>query len=131
MSRGMFLASKIYPFGVGNTLDASFKLILIPEGFTLPQRGQFAALCHDLIEALLAATPFNRTRARPEWLTVIKVFSPSASSGPRIGGAGEHATVLGSFVDAVSNRLAIDHALLAALLNTQVITTATGTTSLA
>lgn len=59
------MASKIYPFGIGNSLEASFKLLLVAEGFTSTQRGQFAALYADLVEALLSTTPFNRTRARP------------------------------------------------------------------
>ncbi|WPB83884.1 M64 family metallopeptidase [Sediminicoccus rosea] len=125
------MASKIHPFGVGNALDASFKLILVAEGFTAAQRGAFSALCHDLIEAILATTPFNRTRVRPEWLTVIKVFMPSTSSGPRIAGAPGHSTLLSSFVDGATNRLAVDHGLLGAVLATQSVTTAVGEVPLA
>jgi hypothetical protein len=125
------VANKIHPYGAGNALDQSFKLILVAEGFTAAQRGQFAALCHDLVEALLATTPFNRTRLRPEWLTVIKAFAPSAQSGPRIGAAAGHATVLGSAVDPATNRLVVDHVRLRALLTAQIITTARGTQALA
>lgn len=116
------MASKIYPFGIGNSLEASFN-----EGFTSAQRGQIAAMCADLMDALLSTTPFNRTRVRPEWLSVIKAFSASTNSGPRVGNAPGHSTVLGSYVDTASNRLVIDHAQLTTLLQAQVITTATGT----
>lgn len=121
------MASKIYPSGVGNSLDMSFKLLLVAEGFTSTQRGQFAALCSDMVDVLLATTPFNRTRTRPEWLSVIKVFSASASSGPRVGSGSVSSTALSSYVDTSTNRLVIDHAQLATLLQAQVITTATGT----
>lgn len=125
------MASKIYPFGIGNSLETSFKLLLVAEGFTSAQQGQFAALCVDMVESLLSTTPFNRTRARPEWLTVIKAFSASTSSGPRVGSASGHSTVLGSSVDTATNRLVIDHARLKTLLDAQVITTAGGTRPLA
>lgn len=125
------MASKIYPFGVGAPLDSSFKLILIAEGFTEAERDQFGVLCFDMVEALLETTPFNRTRVRPEWLTVIKVFSASASSGPRIGSSSGHSTVLSSYVDTATNRLVIDHAGLAALLDAHVITTDVGSQKLA
>ena len=121
------MASKIYPFGIGNSLEASFKLPLVAEGFTSTQRGQFAALCVDLVEALLSTTPFNRTRARPEWLSVIMAFSASAGAGPRLGSVGASSTVLGSYIDTSTNRLVVDHAQLTTLLQAQVITTETGT----
>jgi len=121
------MASKIYPFGIGNSLEASFKLLLVAEGFTSTQRGQFAALCVDLVEALLSTTPFNRTRARPEWLSVIMAFSASAGAGPRLGSVGASSTVLGSYIDTSTNRLVVDHAQLTTLLQAQVITTETGT----
>lgn len=120
------MASKIFPFGVGNPLDNSFKLILVAEGFTAAQKADFATLCQDLLDALLATTPFNVTRAHPGWLTVLKVFAPSANVGPRIGAGGGHSTVLGSFVDSSTNRLVVDHALLYALLNVQVVTDSAG-----
>lgn len=123
------MASKIFPFGIGNRLDQSFKLILIAEGFTAVQRGAFAALCQRMVQELLATTPFNLTRARPEWLTVIKAFAPSATSGPRIGGAAGQ-TVLDSFVDPATNRLVLDHERLRTLLAAQEITTETGALTL-
>jgi hypothetical protein len=64
------MASKIYPFGVGTPLDNCFKLILVAEGFTAAQRGDFAAICQDMLDALLA--PSHRRRriegfAEPGW----------------------------------------------------------------
>jgi hypothetical protein len=125
------VASKIHPYGIGNSLDASFKLILVAEGFTAAERGAFSALCHGLVEAILATTPFNRTRVRPEWLTVLKVFMPSTDPGPRLGGASGHSTLLGSFVEGATNRLVVDHAQLGAVLASQSVTTAAGLVPLA
>lgn len=122
------MATKIFPFGVGNALISSFKLILVAEGFTLDGQDDFGRLCQSLVEALLNTTPFNTTRVRPEWLTVIKVFSASANSGPGVGNIGARSTLLGSYVDTTTNRLVVDHVLLTKLLQTQVITTTTSGT---
>jgi hypothetical protein len=120
------MAAKLYPFGIANAISSSFKLLLLAEGFTAGQRPHFSSLCHEFVEAMLATTPFNRTRARPEWLTVIKVFLPSVNAGPRIGPPSAHSTALGSFVDAASKRLVVDHVRLGTVLAAQTLTTASG-----
>lgn len=122
------MVTKIYPMGAGVQPEASFKLMLVAEGFNAASRARFAALCVDMVEALLATTPFNRTRAHPEWLSVLRIFEPSADSGPRVGGStAGHSTLLNSSVDPASHRLDIDPAMLTALLQRQQVATSNGT----
>lgn len=125
------VVTKIYPMGIGAQPEASFKLMLVAEGFKRTSRGQFASLCVEMVETLLATTPFNRTRVHPEWLSVLGIFEPSADSGPRVAGSvAGHSTLLNSAVDAATHRLDIDHSKVTALFQRQTITTSNGTRSL-
>ena len=125
---GGIVVTKIYPMGFGVQPEASFKLMLVAEGFSAPSRGQFASLCVEMVEALLSTTPFNRSRAHPEWLSVLRVFEPSSDSGPRVAGsAAGHSTLLNSSVEPATQRLDIDPAKLTTLLQRQEVSTSNGT----
>lgn len=78
------MLKKIFPAGVGNTPQNSFKLVIVAEGYLAPESASFIGDCVDLIEALLRTTPFNLTRAHPHWLSVYSAFQPSAQRGPAI-----------------------------------------------
>jgi hypothetical protein len=120
------LASKLYPFAVGNALSSSFKLILVSEGFTAGQRNDFGGICQSFLETFLATTPFNVTRRNASWLTVIKVFVASTASGPSPGSAFNPAMALGTYIDLATNRLVVDHARLKLVLGQQTLTLESG-----
>jgi hypothetical protein len=75
---------KIFPAGVGNSPQNSFKLILVAEGYLAAESAKFMGDCVELIERLLETTPFNLTRTHPHWLSVYAAFQASANSGPAI-----------------------------------------------
>lgn len=78
------MLKKLFPTGIGNTPLDSFKLILVAEGYLAAENAAFAGDCVDLLERLLATTPFNLSRGHPHWLSVYGAFQASAQSGPAI-----------------------------------------------
>jgi len=110
---------KIFPSGVGNSIAHSFRLILVAEGFTQTQGPAFALACTELVQRLILLPPFNITRVRPEWLSVYRVFVPSANAGPASGAVVAGRTAFDAAIDPGTGALTVDAVKVTADLDAQ------------
>lgn len=114
------MVSKIFPSAVGNSPFSSFKIFFLSEGFTASQQPQFSGACVEFVDRLLASPPFNLTRMNPHWLSIYRLFVPSANSGPALGvlpAAGR--TAFESSIDVISGNLSINPVKVGAVLDAE------------
>ena len=114
----MPIVRKIFPAGVHNTIENSFKLIFVAEGYRNFEHSRFLSDCMETIRNLLTIPPFNLTHSHPEWLSVYSVFESSTNSGPSVDTlASSTRTVLESELDTNTGLLNIKHSKLEGILN--------------
>jgi hypothetical protein len=98
-------AKRVFPIAYVSPVHA-LNILVMCDGLTADQEAEFKSLCKQLVDRLLAMTPFNLTRYYPGWVNVYRHFTPSI--------AGASKTAFGATFNLSSKVLAIDPALVSA-----------------
>lgn len=78
----MTYARKIFPVNGDVSPKASFRIIIFSEGYLSTESTQFYEDSRELVDRLLALTPFNISKRSKNWLSVYSHFTSSDNAGP-------------------------------------------------
>jgi hypothetical protein len=104
------MLQKIFPGGVGNSPRHCFKVVFLSEGYLLQEQHLFTGACIEFVERMLGIPPFNLTRINPHWLSVYRLFVPSANAGPASGSSSPGRTAFESAIDPATGVLSVNAA---------------------
>ena len=102
------MLQKIFPGGVGNSPRHCFKVVFLSEGYLAQEQHLFTGACAQFVERMLGIPPFNLTRINPHWLSVYRLFVPSANAGPASGSSSPGRTAFESAIDPATGILSVN-----------------------